>query len=85
LETGERGGYGAGLAGREGSKESVFVSRTEVDEYLKGLSFPANKQEVLENAEVRCAPQKIIDVLDLLPNQDFSKPSDVESALERVR
>jgi hypothetical protein len=85
LETGERGGYGTGVAGREGGEESAFVSPTEVDEYLKGLSFPASKYEVLENAEFRCAPQKIIDVFDKLPEQDFLKPSDVESAVERLQ
>lgn len=85
METGERGGYGSGVAGREGGEESVFVSRSEVDVVLKGLSFPASKGEVLETAEYNCASQKVMDVLERLPDRDFTRVSDVESAVERLQ
>ena len=84
LETGERGGYGTGVAGRVGGEESEFVSRDEVDVYLKGVRFPAAVEELIENAESLCAPQKVIDALDRLPKREYGGAAEVEAAVERL-
>jgi hypothetical protein len=84
METGERGGYGTGVAGRVGGEESEFVSRGEVDVYLKGVQFPAGKDELIENAESLCAPQKVIDALDRLPEKRYGGAGEVESAVEHL-
>ena len=84
METGERGGYGTGVAGRAGGEESRFISKEEVAEYLKDMDFPAARDVLVRDAERRCAPQKVVDVLERLPDREFRGVSDVDDAVRRL-
>jgi len=84
METGERGGYGTGVAGRAGGEESVFISKEEVVEYLKTMDFPATKHDLVQSAAHRCAPQKFLDALGRLPDHKFTSVAEVDAAVRHL-
>lgn len=51
------------------------------DQYLQGLKFPARKNDVLEAARRNKAPQRVMDVLQRLKDQQYSN---MGSLLEKV-
>ncbi len=82
LESGERGGYGTGLAGRQGGESSQFVSHEQLSVYLRNLSYPARKQDVVNAAFANEAPRAIIEKMERLPDQVYSQQADVENAFQ---
>lgn len=52
--------------------------------FLEGLDFPASKDEIINYAEDNNAPQEIIDVLEQLPDQDYTNMADVMSGVGQV-
>jgi len=53
----------------------------QVEKYLKGMDYPAGKKEILDCAKRNGADQAMCDRLQRLPDQRFSKPTDVTKAL----
>ena len=53
--------------------------------YLKGISYPARKEDVIAAARVNKAPKEVIDLLKELPNQEYGGPPDVMKAYGDVR
>lgn len=43
-----------------------MVSTAMISDYLEGLDFPATKQEIVDYAEERSAPDELLDALDLM-------------------
>ncbi len=53
------------------------MGSTDVDRYLKGVNYPADKNEIVNNARRQNAPEDIVRNLDMLPNQRFNSADDV--------
>ncbi len=51
-----------------------------VQSYLKGVSYPASKDDLVSVAQKNGAPGEIIDVLRELPEDEFGGPQDVMKA-----
>jgi hypothetical protein len=47
------------------------------EQYLAGLEFPVGKADILEHARARQAPLRVLEVLDGLPDCDYSDMSDL--------
>jgi len=52
--------------------------------FLEGIDFPATKDELVDHAEDNGAPQEVIDVLESLPNQEYTSMADVMSGVGQV-
>ncbi|MCL5108478.1 MAG: DUF2795 domain-containing protein [Chloroflexi bacterium] len=48
-----------------------MASTAEVSQVLEGIDFPASKQDVLNYARQRNAPQNALDTLNRLPDQQY--------------
>jgi hypothetical protein len=55
-------------------------SPANVQKYLKGVDYPANKKELVEQAKKNDAPQEVLEVIQRFPNQEFGGPQDVMKA-----
>jgi hypothetical protein len=55
-------------------------SPANVQKFLKGVDYPANKKELVDQAKKNAAPQEVLDVIQRFPNQEFSGPQDVMKA-----
>lgn len=59
-----------------------FFSQFKIAGLLQHVSFPITKQELMEFAEEHNAPERVIEILDRLPEKAFDSLSDV---LENLR
>lgn len=53
----------------------------QVEKYLKGVDYPADKETLVECAKRNGAKQDICERIEHLPDKQFSKPTDVARAL----
>lgn len=52
-------------------------SPANVATYLKGIDYPANKQDLLKHARQNGAEQDVVDVLERMPEQQYGNMADV--------
>lgn len=55
-------------------------SPSNVQSYLKGVSYPATKDDLLSAARENGAPREIIDLLEGFDDSEFGGPQDVMKA-----
>jgi len=53
------------------------VSPSNIAHYLKGIDFPATKQDMIDYADDNNAPEEIIDIIDNLPDIEFHSMTEV--------
>ncbi len=54
----------------------------ELLQYLQGMSFPANKEEVASNAESNGAPQDMVGQIRSASTERFNSPEEVLQAVQ---
>ncbi len=57
------------------------MSSTDVERYVRGANFPANKNEIVDYARRQNAPDNVIKALDKLPDQRFNSAMDVSNRM----
>ncbi len=57
------------------------INPIELQKSLKGLDYPASKDEVLQKAEQNGVSDDIRSALEGLPDQTFDDPTDVNEAV----
>jgi len=57
------------------------VNPIEVQKHLKGMSYPATKEDVVSTAEENGADEELVSELRGLDQQEFAGPDDVMRAL----
>jgi hypothetical protein len=64
-------------------RPSGSMSPIDVEKYLKGVDYPANKNDLVKKAQQNKAPDDIIRVLQQLPSSSFNQPTDVMKAVKK--
>jgi hypothetical protein len=59
------------------------VNPVQIQKFLKGVDYPANKETLIENARKMGADENICASLEQLPDQDYEAPVDVSEALAK--
>lgn len=74
----------AGYANRSDPKgeHRMDVNPIELQKHLKGMSYPASKDDVVAKAESNGAPDEIISALQGMSKDQFDGPSAVQQALK---
>jgi hypothetical protein len=57
------------------------VNPIELQKYLKGVEYPASKDDLVNTAESNGAPSEIVDALRNASQDSFDGPSGVQKAL----
>ncbi len=60
------------------------ISSVEVQKHLSGVSYPASKQDLLEEADEQGAGEEIRSLLAQLPDRLFETPSDVSEEIGQL-
>ena len=60
----------------------TFLAHSNVAGYIKDIEFPASKQDLITAAEDHHAPEKVIELLEKLPDIDFNSVGEVTQHLE---
>lgn len=60
------------------------VNPIQLQKYLKGMDYPANKQDLLDRAEQEGADENILSTLKQLADDTFETPADVSKAVGNI-
>ena len=52
----------------------------EIQESLKGMDYPADKDELKQQAKQNNASKEVMDAIEQLPSQKFNSPVEVQKA-----
>jgi hypothetical protein len=55
-----------------------------VEKYLKGIDFPANREELAEQAKQNNAPSEIVGMLNKLEEKQYNNVTDIAKEVSRV-
>lgn len=55
----------------------------EAQKYLKGMDYPASKQDVIDKAKSNDAPSEMIDDLERHDHDRFENPGEVQKAFAK--
>ncbi|OGV41838.1 MAG: hypothetical protein A2X46_13750 [Lentisphaerae bacterium GWF2_57_35] len=56
-----------------------------VEKYLKGMDYPAGKEDLIEHAEDLEAPDEVISILNQLPDESYETAADVTKAIGEIQ
>lgn len=74
-----------GQKGGEASLRSKKVSAAQLQVYLKGMSYPANKQQIVDHAKSNNAPDNVMNFLRRLPERQYGRPTDIEQEFGKMK
>lgn len=57
----------------------------QLQKHLKGVSYPASRQDLLKAADANGANEEISSFLEQLPDQEYQTPADVNEAYGKLR
>lgn len=60
-------------------------SPSNVEKFLKGVNYPAKKEDLVQTAKSNGAPSEVMDVIKQLPASQFGGPQDVMKAYGQVK
>lgn len=63
----------------------MAVTAADVEHAIRGISFPADRNDLVEQAESNRANSDIIDIIKDLPGNKFKSPIDVSKAFGEAR
>ncbi len=49
----------------------------QVEKYLKGIDFPASKQDLVQCAKENDAPEEVLSMLEQLSGKQYNSPVDI--------
>ncbi len=61
-----------------------YANPAEVERYLKGINYPAKKDELIKHAQQQGANQDVIEVLKEMRDQNFNSPVEVSKAVGEI-
>lgn len=74
-----------GRRGGQAALHSPRVSAAGIQVYLKGISYPADRQKVIQTAKNNNAPENVMSFLNRLPERQYSYPTDVEVEFGKMK
>lgn len=61
------------------------VSASEIQLYLKDVSYPANKMDLTNAARTNGAPSHVMDFINRLPDKQYGGPAMVEEEFGKLK
>ncbi len=57
----------------------------QIQKHLKGVDYPANKQDLIQHAQRQGADEKVISLLEQLPeDEEYENPTDLNKAIGEI-
>jgi hypothetical protein len=63
----------------------MTVNPIQLQKFLGGIDYPANKQDLLDRAKKSGADQNVMKTLESLPRDKFNSPNDISEAFGDMR
>jgi hypothetical protein len=74
-----KGGKRSAQGGRGSSHVSSPVA---VENYLKGIDFPASKEDLVNQAKSNHAPEDVVRTIQRLPDKEYGSPIDISKEMK---
>lgn len=65
------------------NNDNPIQPQIDVQRHLKGIDYPAQKQDLIEHAMQQGAPEEVLAMLEELPEQEYGGPTDVTKAVSQ--
>ena len=52
--------------------------------FLGGMDYPADKSRLIGHAKSKSAPDKVIELLNRLPDKEYDYPTDVQHEISKI-
>jgi hypothetical protein len=65
-------------------ESTMTVNPVQVEKFLKGVDYPAKKEDLIKHAQQQGADQQVLEVLNQLPDQTFGGPVGVSKAIGEI-
>ncbi|MCK8519663.1 DUF2795 domain-containing protein [Methanoculleus sp. 7T] len=66
------------------AEQRVSVSTAEIQRYLGGIDYPANREDLINHARKNSAPEEVISVLSRIEEREFHSAADVNQAIGKI-
>jgi hypothetical protein len=66
------------------AETSQTISPIEVERYLKGINFPANKKNLIDRAKINQAPQEIVRLLKQVTDKNYTSPVEITKEMSKI-
>ncbi len=60
------------------------VNPIQLQKHLKGMDYPASKQDLIEHAKQHGADENVRSTLEQLPDEEYETPADVSKAVGAI-
>ncbi|NJN86524.1 MAG: DUF2795 domain-containing protein [Leptolyngbyaceae cyanobacterium SL_7_1] len=57
------------------------INPIQLQKFLKGMNYPASKEELIEHAKQHDADENALKTLEQLPEDEYETPADVSKAV----
>lgn len=61
------------------------VNPIQLQKHLKGMDYPASREDIIRHAEENGADEEALSVLEQLPDEEFETPADVSKAVGQMQ
>ena len=61
------------------------VNPIQLQKHLKGLDYPASKDEIVRTAQEQGADENVRQTLDRLPDREFQTPAEISEAVGEMQ
>lgn len=85
METREDPSVRGGKLGGERALHSEKVSAAELQLYLKGIDYPADKNKLIETAQNNDAPDNVMQWIQKLPDRTYNRANQVEEEFGKMK
>ena len=62
----------------------MTVNPVQVEKFLKGVDYPATKEDLIRHAQQQGADQQVLESLKHLPDKTFEGPAGVSKAIGEI-
>lgn len=73
-----------GTLGGNGAGQTHQVNPVQIQKFLGGVDYPADKNELIQAATQHGAPDDVLATLKNLPDQIFDTPADISQAIGKM-
>ena len=60
------------------------VNPIQLEKYLKGVDYPASKNDLIKHAQQNGADQRVLDTLKQLPDRSYEGPAGISKAIGNI-
>jgi hypothetical protein len=80
----QNGGKGSGGGQQGGQGGGEEPSPIDVQRSLKGIDFPASKEDILAQAKKGGADDSVMEELEQIPDREYDSPTDISRELGKL-